>query len=409
MDAAAQKKLAQLAQLIDQFSAQSGVRRLISTVAHTALAKLLSHAAVASQAVDVLFLHSSEYVSAGKLRLIDHLKNEQKLHVAQYWINRWPAIFKQRQLIKPNYPVFARFSLRAALAAYLARRFQPRVTIMCTEDIIAPFIRHEMNQAGGVVVNIAHSLTFNSPLFAMSDFDYYFLFGRYSLENLRKNPVRYGSAQIVLTGSTDISCIATPEATQAPQEKTVTYFSTWRPKAQRHHIEKQFGEIAQFAKDNPHWRLRIKLHPLENAAYWTAVAKSAHNIEVISCSQTVQDSLQDCNIALCPSHSTTALDCAALGKLPIVLACDEDEVGSEFFSRYPELKRRNTESILHAIERVEQTAQNYAQIVQHFFEENISSTVDVPQTMSHHIMRLCCQTRNRTNEPIAGAIALEKV
>jgi hypothetical protein len=337
-------------------------------------------------AADVLVIHSSVYVSPGKQQLIDCMTDRFGLNVQQYVLGPWHQMMMRRHMLQPLYKTLPRFIIKAAMARYLVEKYRPKVVVISTEDTIAPFLRFEVNRIGGKLINIAHSVIFRSPLFAMCDYDYYFIYGQASLNSLCNNPNRFGTTRIVLSGSVDLS-----RHKELPREdvlpKRLTYFSTWLPRNQKAAFLLQFDEIREFALSNPDWVVVIRPHPLEDIAYWRKAALTASNIQLASLSEPIAESVRHSCVTLCPSHSTTALDSACLGRPPIVLDCDE--AGQKFYDMFPALKRWPGEPIAVAINRVTQDNSSYQKVMTRFLNENLAQSGDVARTISDHISALC--------------------
>lgn len=335
---------------------------------------------------DVLVIHATPYISHGKRQLIENLTSRHGLNVQEYRLGDWRQIITRGDFIRPPYRVLPRLAFKAAVARYLIEKYRPKVAIVSTEDTIVPFLRFEINRHGGRLINIAHSIVFPSPLFAMCDFDYYFIFGQASLNSLRMNRDRFGAAKIILAGSIDLSLYR-----ELPWEETqnnhVTYFSTWLPQKQRTAYLRQFAEVRDFALSHPDWEVLIRLHPLESPAYWHDVGKHVRNIRVANSIEPIAESVRRSCVTLCPSHSTTALDSACLGRPPIILECDE--VGAQFYDSFPALKRKHGESIAMAIEGAKQNHSNYRQAMKFFLAENLAYRTDVSERMSDHISAVC--------------------
>lgn len=386
MDSSLQATLAAFARSVDRYVGVSPIKRVLQSIPSVWFPFVGSRVPQEREATDVLVIHSSAYVSPGKRRLIDFLTRRHGLNVREYALGGWRQMVERRHLIAPTYPVVPRFAFKAAIARYLVERYRPKVAVISTEDTIAPFLRFEVNRIGGRLINIAHSVIFPSPLFAMCDYDYYFIYGRASLESLRRNRARFGSARLVLTGSVDLGLHQRLPLEDVANNRA-TYFSTWLPKNQKDAYLRQFEEIREFAMSCPEWEVLIRLHPLEQPAYWREAAAGARNIRVVDAREPIAESVRRACVTLCPSHSTTALDSACLGRLPLVLDCDE--AGARFYDMFPELKRRPGESIAQAIQRIQQNTSAYRHAVENFLNENLAQRVDVPETMSDHIAAVC--------------------
>lgn len=297
---------------------------------------------------DVLMLHATPFIGPGKLALSDMIRERHGLTVRQHFIGSWKDSLLNRIFSPPEYRVHPLHRLKAGIARYIVRKYQPKVIVVSSEDTLVPFLRHEAAQTGAKLVNIAHSLVFPTPLFAMCDYDYYFVYGRSSLEALVANPARYGDTRVVLAGSLELGRYqALPQALDTARQ--LTYFSTWLPKRYSRQYLDQFNEIVQFVQTHPNWKVVVRLHPLEDGVYWRAQAAKFGNIRLSGPDESIADSVRGSCITVCPAQSTTALDSACLGRLPIILDFVDSTEGC--FGAYPELLRRADESLGDAVDR----------------------------------------------------------
>lgn len=386
MNLASQENLAAFVSQVVKYTGANQLRQAILARGAALAVDLARPTRIDYSPTDVLVIHASPYISPGKRRLIECLSNDQGLRVNQYVMGDWRKIVARREFIRPSYRVLPQFALKAAVARYLVEKYRPKVIVVSTEDTIVPFLRFEINSHGGRLVNVAHSIVFPSPLFGMADFDYYFIYGQASLNSLRVNQSRFGSAKIVLTGSLDLS-LHHELALDQMQNNRATYFSTWLPKKQEKTYLRQFAEVRSFAVNHPDWEVVIRRHPLESPVYWDRLAKRVVNIRVVDPVEPIAESVRHSCVTLCPSHSTTALDSVCLGRPPIILDCDE--VGAQFYSSFPALKRKHGESIAMAIRRVMQDEASYRRVMQDFLTENLAQRTKVVETVAGHLSAVC--------------------
>jgi hypothetical protein len=265
--------------------------------------------------------------------------------------------FKKRMLSEPskNMPVVLKFF--DAFSKYIVLKYRPRILITFEDaSILSPFLRLEMKKYGEVI-NIAHGFTANTWKFSMTDFDYYFLFGQKSFQNLELCPVRFGNTNIILTGSIFINKdFSLPKI---KPNKTILFFSSWTRNEYKQLILRNFEIVARWIQQHPEFKLIVKLHPLEDTKYWKKKSQTINNIKILDRKTGIKDALKECSIAIV--HFSSASIESALLNRPVVVVNDSDM--PDEFLQIEDFFLPRAKNVAQLNERIHQTLDNYDELI----------------------------------------------
>lgn len=191
----------------------------------------------------------------------------------------------------------SRFVWISAYINALVYRYRPKVVVTAMDaSLFSPFLREYTNRIQGKVVNIAHGVSGSSPLFSMTEFDYYFVFAESSLENLLQVPVRYGTTLLHLTGNPYV--YYDESIVTARQNGPVLILSSWIPESVKEDVEVSLQILASFASEHPEQHFIVKKHPLEKGLFWEKVSREHQNITLLNQSSSMAAALQQVSIVL---------------------------------------------------------------------------------------------------------------
>jgi glycosyltransferase involved in cell wall biosynthesis len=283
---------------------------------------------------DFLLLQSAPKVIVlqRKRRLIDELlcRGYRLIETASPEI---ADILKQRQLLKPSDFVPTRYYGYAAHAEWLVERYQPQVLLNDRNgSLYSPFLRDALNRRNRLLVHLAHATTVEaSQRLAMNDYDYYLVFGQSSLEALKARPLRFGSSNVVLTGSHMIDSAYDLPAS-SPRQGSVLILGVGPDKEKVCGYQQTYGLLADWARCHPEHSVLVKAHPRSRVPYWHEVAKSLTNVRVLPI---------DCNLAEALSQAWVVVNImsnavieAALARRPVIhvnLSSDRDIFSQDHF------------------------------------------------------------------------------
>lgn len=228
-----------------------------------------------------------------------------------------PSVILHKRLLKrPPYPVPTRYFGIAAYAEWLVEHHQPRILLNDRNgSLYSPFLRLALNARGGLLVHLAHATTVEgSRRLGMNDYDYYFLFGRSSLEALQARKLRFGTSTAVLAGSHMIdTAFDIPPA--SPAQRTVLVLGVGPDKEKEPAYQEAYALVARWAAEHPDYQVLIKRHPRSSAALWLSLA-SCCNIEVLSVDVPLHQALA--RAAVVVNFMSNAVIEAGLARRPII-------------------------------------------------------------------------------------------
>ena len=344
---------------------------------------------------DILFVHTlaDEPQRIGSLVL--HLK-AAGFTIGHEVLSRRDMVIGRR-LSRPADPVHPDLKWAAAHAAWLVRRYRPRVVVTLENHLLlSPFLREEM-RGQGAYVNLSHGVTPSNAWHSMTSFDYYFLFGESSLAHLRKNPVRIGSTSALLAGSPFIDA---PEAGPSTGERArvVVYFSSLAANNRSDVFIRGARTVVEWARRRPDFQVRVKLHPLEHPETLTTLTRGMANAEVLPKETPMREALDGASLVIHTS-SNAALEAALVG-IPSVIVNDTPEPDTYLELERFFLPRAGTVEELDS--RVEATLADYDTHVaaaRRFYSFHIARSDSVP-FIAEQLIRLA------RGEGIQGLIPL---
>jgi hypothetical protein len=306
---------------------------------------------------DILILYPSANIISRIRPFINLLKNKGFIVATDLTPTPLNAL-KGRLLARPDRNIPVSLKYFAAYAKYIIKTYRPPILITFMDaSLFSPFLRDEM-KTYGKVINIAHGFTASTWRFSMTDFDYYFLFGRKSLEALEVNEVRFGNTNIVLTGSVfsdDAYCLPETEP-----NKNVLFFSSWINHQHKDICLKNFDIVAGWAEAHPEYNLFVKLHPSEDTDYWVEKSKIINNIHVLDKKTDMKEALIEVSLTIV-NWSAASIDSALL-KRPFVIVNNSDM--SDDYLNAEDFFLPRAKSIKELHDRILQTFDHYELFLQ---------------------------------------------
>jgi hypothetical protein len=291
----------------------------------------------------------SETVAWRTLPLVKLLKNKG-LSVETSFTLPPHKVLLHRLFFRPSAKVPRSLLFYASYAKYLVESFTPRMIVTFMDSsLLSPFLRMEMSGLGKIV-NIGHAVTNRDFCKAgMTDFDYYFLFGQKSLENLLSNEFRVGTTKAVLSGS-----IFLEEGFVLPPidcNGNFLFFSAWAHHHHKKEVMRSFDIVAGWAENNPDHLLYVKLHPLEDTDYWARVSKKLKNVILVNSEVSIKECLNNvCMVIVLWSAASVE---ASLLNRPVIVVNDSDmdDDSLEVESFFPK-RARSVEELQERIEEI---------------------------------------------------------
>jgi hypothetical protein len=341
---------------------------------------------------DVLVHGSCRADIDGSLSVWEHLK-KKGLRVSFFYLRNKLDWVRCALKAKPERGIPSRHYLDYHFARYLADNWKPAV--LCTfhsYDVLPTFLRHFM-KAYGKSVYMPHAIIPDTYLYTSLDYDYYFVFGKTSAENLKRQKVLYGSTRLVRTGSPRITpAYELPEATP---DRTVLFFSNWmigRSEA----FARDFEIVRNWAAQHPEYRLLVKLHPLEDPSYVSHALSGLANAEILDQGISMPEAVSRASL-VATAWSVASLE-AALMKRPVVIANsrkydpDAEDIPSSdkflYFEKFFEPRANNADELMLRIESTLQNYPHYVKQAEAFARYHLEHFQDAPAIIAEYIRKI---------------------
>ena len=199
---------------------------------------------------------------------------------------------------------------------YLIEKYSPKIIITFSHNsVYSSLLRNYLNDKGGKLINIAHAVIGQTHEFSMFDFDYYFIFGKSSIEGAMRSTLRFGNTNLILSGS-----IFLPENlkyVKSIKNKNILFFSTWLAESVKDELMNNAKIVVRWAKKHSDYQLFIKLHHHEDPSFISELCKGVKNIVILNKSTSMVDALTNVSIVI-TSWSNAAIEAAVASK-PIVI------------------------------------------------------------------------------------------
>lgn len=267
---------------------------------------------------DFLLLQSAPKVIAFKRKqlLIEALR-AKGYNLVETALDTPGNILSARQLKRPVQPVPLRYYGYAAYAEWLVCRYSPKILLNDRNgSLYAPFLRLSLNARERLLVHLAHASTVESSRrLGMNDYDYYFLFGRSSLDALLARTLRFGTSKAVLAGSHMVDGtydLGLPAVT----DKTALLLGVGPDKEKESQYLATYAVVLEWARSNPGYRVLVKRHPRSRAEYWERAAQEVSCIELLPADCSLATALERASLVI--NIMSNAVIEAGLAKRPII-------------------------------------------------------------------------------------------
>lgn len=260
-------------------------------------------------------------------------------------------LLEQRCFCRPGDSVPLRYFGYAAHAQWLVEHYKPRIVLNDRNgSLFAPFLKLALESVDAKLVHLAHATTLDSSArLSMNDYHYYFLFGRSSLDALRKRKLLFGTSVAVVAGSHMVDesyRLARPD----PACKTLLILGVGPDKEKLDSYLQTYALLRAWASANAEYRVLIKGHPRSSMVFWNTPPKPL-NLQILPADVTLADALAEASIVI--NILSNAIIEAGLSGRPIIqvnYADSQDMFGeSHFFG--PVI--RDINALSHAIKAIE--------------------------------------------------------
>jgi len=314
------------------------------------ISKVLNKTVHSDKSCDVLILHRSKKTKKVGLRnnLIANLR-QQGLDVIESQTEKNKTVIKNRLLSPPPVKTPIKFLFYACYAQYIVKKYNPKVILTESNGSdLSPFLKAFLPKKSSLI-HVAHCITTNNYRhYSLIDYDYYFLYGRSSLDKLRNRKVLFGSCKAILTGPYIADKNFALKARNA--NKNILLFGVNPNMEKRPHIQKMYAIIKSWISQHSDYHLFVKMHPRSTLSFWNDAQVTCSNIQIVEKGISMQQALNSISITL-GIYTNAVLDAALLNR-PSLLVSDNsinDELDIERFF----LPRSKDETELHSnIEKI---------------------------------------------------------
>jgi hypothetical protein len=339
---------------------------------------------VSATPCDVLLLHYSETSQARGYRntLVAKLESTG-LRVIETAIHKPRRVLASRELFSPNWNFIHRYYFHAAYARWIIERYRPRIILTDKNgSVLAPFLK-DFIQPYGKLVHIAHSIpTDNFRKFSMNAYDYYFLFGKSSLDRLQRRPL-FGTSQAVLTGTySDKIPVPLPA-----QRNTVLIVGTGPALEKTPAIQAAYATVLQTVRQMPEMQFIVKPHPRSDASLWQT-NNPPSNLQIAATDEDFDTVLAKTFVAI-GSFTNAAIDCA-LQQRPYILVSDDTQDTQLEIHRMTRLCP-SVDTLIQEINAIANKPEDYKTLTQQFAEYHLSSGFTGTDTIVQQVKTLLKQ------------------
>jgi len=214
------------------------------------------------------------------------------------------AIIRNRLYAPSTMHIPHRWRYLAGYAERLLATYRPRVIVQFTDsDPLSYFIALSSRLRGIRTVNISHAVLVPHVLKSMFCFDFYFVFGRSSIQGAERSSVRFGSSKLVETGY----LLLDRQLEMPPRSdgNAILFFSTWLyntsagfARAYDSAAMHCFETIAEWAKKQRRYELVVRPHPDEDPSLVTSRLGHLPNVKILPKSVSMAESLRMTSAAI---------------------------------------------------------------------------------------------------------------
>ena len=330
------------------------------------------------ESVDVLYLPGHD-VHTEITKYLDDLLREAKYKTESVRIDRRSSKYKVDSK-NITYHMFHNIELYYLACRYnrILNKFAPQVVITFMESSVAAGIIAYLGKLKNIIiVNIAHALTPATPRYKIAVFDYYFVYGKKSKENILKIN-SFIDGEILLIGALRLDNFFLNSNTSLKRNKKrkkIFFASQWKDPFLKGFREKPCKILKEIISSNENYDLIIKKHPLEttnNDHFIDKMFSSLDRCRIYSGNSDLKPLLLQSDIAVI-MWSVVGLEAAILGK-PVIVVNPE---GLPDWFNYVEsgfaMECRNTIELQSAIERIYDNYDEYVKKAKSFVDMHLSN------------------------------------
>ena len=266
----------------------------------------------------LLFQHSEKVIKLNrKIKLKTELQQDENFTLSEVPFYKPTKVIKKGLLKQPHSNIGLKYLFFAAYAEYIVSKYRPKLILNDRNGmLLAPFLRDALNKREGKLIQLAHATTVEDDWqFSMNDYDYYFLFGQSSYDQLIRRKLLFGNSKAVLSGSHMVD----RSYAMAPLKKynNNILLLGMGPDREKTNLAKiNYMILLNWILKNKEHKLIIKPHPRSKSEFWRNASSNNSNIKLLSKDITLSSAL--INSAIVISIESNAILEASLANRPII-------------------------------------------------------------------------------------------
>lgn len=308
---------------------------------------------VDSVSCDVLVVHPSHrHHEQGRRRaLISQLR--QRGLVVEEFVEDEHDLLRGRCFLKPGCKVPWTLRWPAAHASYLLEKYNTKVVLTERHSWFASsFIKWFREGEAPKIVHMAHSVPSDeSKVYSYFNYDFYFVFGRSSLEYLNRLQGTFGSTQVAFAGPYFMEDqdgeTSNGQMGSAGGERLLFLGSGPKYEETPEYLE-MCRWVLVWLKKHPVAELIVKVHPRGTGAPWCEAADAGYKISFLPSSEPLDRAAGKFSVVL--SGYTNAIIDTSRQAVPLVLLGDEQDYFST--GRFGVPRARTCEELELALDRL---------------------------------------------------------
>lgn len=300
--------------------------------------------------IDILFISNVNNFAVRNSNLLTELE-QRKIRYDVFYVD-----FKNLFQYRKDSEVTTRSFLTADvyLANYILEQYQPKAIVSMFNGFPLGAILRNHPKKDYVSINFAHSILRKTVHHGLIDYDYFFVFGKSSINNMKNNPNRIGkNTNIIPVGSPFIQISEEPMDNFTSKNVLFVSQYSYVYSDTAKEIERIKDLVIKLAKANSTLQFTVKLHPHEpeNNNYFTNQADLPVNLIVLPKRVKMLEALTNVKCIL-NSWSNSSLEAGALG-IPSIMITNKylPDPERKFLDYFPVCK--NPSEIEQALTRLE--------------------------------------------------------
>lgn len=328
---------------------------------------------IPSAPCDFLLLQSAPKVIAfQRKRLFMEALRSRGHSLVETSLRETEEILARRMLALPPQRVPMRYLGYAAYAQWLVLHHRPRILLNDRNgSFYSPFLRLALHAQQGLLVHLAHATTVESSArLGMNDYDYYFLFGRSSIEALQGRKLRFGSSTAVMAGSHMIDDTFDLAPSDAGQ-RVVLVLGVGPDKEKEAGYIRTYELIRSWAEQARGHQVLVKAHPRSQVPFWRDAANALENLQVLPPDCGLAEALGRASIVV--NIMSNAVIEAALARRPIIHVNCSGQV--DIFNQHRFLGPcvRDVNELTRRIKAVEHDYREHVRIAEQFAQYHLAA------------------------------------